>query len=344
MKECFYDLMSEPGQPRNSEGSFLSLKNEDILFVYTRYAGISWQDHASADLAGLLSSDGGKTWRYQGVIIRKGDADNIMSVSLLRLQSGRILMSFLQKSNTANSVHPECVPLRCFSLDEGKTWSKPERVTPRHEYFVVNNDRIIQLKSGRLLMPFAYHKFDGHGNSFPAWAGIFYSDDEGETWKEAEQKLVPPESIRSGFQEPGVIELRDGRVMMWMRNDSGYQYKAFSADAGLTWSEPVPALEFPSPCAPLSMKRQPDGSLVAVWNNHPVAAEWFRRTPLVMAESTDDGQTWKTPEVVGSDPARGYCYTAILFPGNAVLLGYCFGKNESDHCCLQDLRIHRIER
>lgn len=340
--ENTFDLMAQEGNPRNSEGSFVQLKNGNILFVYTRYDGQSYHDHAAASLHGYLSADGGLFWRDAGKIMDRGDADNIMSVSLLRLRNGRILLSFLEKRRTA-TAHPECVPLRCFSDDECETWSKPEPVTPRHEYFVVNNDRVVQLTSGRILMPRSLHRTGENGSFLPATAGVFYSDDQGATWSETPDEILPPEGMASGFQEPGVIELEPGRIMLWARNDSGHQYKTFSKDGGVHWEKAVPAPEFPSPCAPLSMKRRPDGALIAVWNNHPYKDEWFKRTPLVMAESYDNGQNWIVSKEIGSDPERGYCYTAILFADDAILLGYCFGKNVDGHCCLQDLRLQRLE-
>jgi hypothetical protein len=35
-------LAAKPGNPRNSEGSFVNLANGDILFAYSRYTG-SWR-------------------------------------------------------------------------------------------------------------------------------------------------------------------------------------------------------------------------------------------------------------------------------------------------------------
>ena len=41
-------LPPNPGNPRNSEGGFVTLRDGRILFVYTRYYGESWDDHAPA--------------------------------------------------------------------------------------------------------------------------------------------------------------------------------------------------------------------------------------------------------------------------------------------------------
>lgn len=45
-----------------------------------------------------------------------------------------------------------------LSRDEGKTWSKPKPTIPDPGYFVLNNDRAVQLKSGRVLLPVALHR------------------------------------------------------------------------------------------------------------------------------------------------------------------------------------------
>ena len=85
MKATAFDLPHGPDNPRNSEGSFLLTKDGRIRFIYTRYSGESHGDHASADLAEVISDDGGETWHDRGVVVSRGDAKNIMSVSLLRL-------------------------------------------------------------------------------------------------------------------------------------------------------------------------------------------------------------------------------------------------------------------
>ena len=72
--------------PRNSEGSFVSLKDGRILFVYSHYTAGSGGDHDPAHLAGRYSSDGGRTWTTEDrVIVENEGGMNVMSVSLLRL-------------------------------------------------------------------------------------------------------------------------------------------------------------------------------------------------------------------------------------------------------------------
>ena len=65
------------------------------------------------------------------------------------------------------------------------------------------------------------------------------------------------------------------------------------------------------------------------------------RTPLVMATSKDDGKTWTEPVVIEDDPDHGYCYVAIHFCQDFVLLAYCAG-GPADGICLARTVIRKI--
>ena len=96
--DCIYNLPHGEGNPRNSEGSFVKLNDGSIMFAYTRYRGNSWDDHATADIVAIKSADGGRTWSDYS-ILQPNRAANVMSVSLLRLQDGRIMFMFLEKTD-----------------------------------------------------------------------------------------------------------------------------------------------------------------------------------------------------------------------------------------------------
>ena len=59
------------------------------------------------------------------------------------------------------------------------------------------------------------------------------------------------------------------------------------------------------------------------------------------AISKDDGQTWSRGKLLESDPARGFCYTAIHPMDDAILLAYCCGGGKKS-AVLQDLCIRRV--
>ena len=216
-------------------------------------------------------------------------------------------------------------------------------------YLVVNNDRLVQLSSGRLIIPVAYHRLMKRGINLRSEALFFLSDDGGMNWRESRQNCYPPQILNSGFLEPGVVELRDGRVMAFFRTDGGAHYKAFSHDGGETWSTPERATEFPAPNSPLSIKRNPEtGELFAVWNDadprwgiEPLEKSW-QRTPLVIARSTDEGKSWRGHRVIEDAPDHGFCYTGMLFDGPYLFLTYCCGGG-ADSEVLKDSRIRRID-
>ena len=58
-----------------------------------------------------------------------------------------------------------------------------------------------------------------------------------------------------GLQEPGVVELNDGSIMMFMRTSVGHQCRSISRDCGKTWGPVEPVLEMISPVSPVSVKR-----------------------------------------------------------------------------------------
>lgn len=340
------------GNPRNSEGAFLELKDGQIIFVYSHFVGQSWHDDANAGIAISHSSDKGKTWSKSEIIIRPDEhnAKNIMSVSLLRMQNGDIGLFYLIRYGWLDMR----LNLR-RSSDEGKTWGEATCCIPRPGYFVTNNDRVIRLSSGRLIIPTGFHGM--RGESTTDWKSFdhrsivyfFCSDDDGYSWHEAKNFCALNYSnTQSGMQEPGVIELKNGVLWAWARTDLGRQYQMFSKDMGETWTLPEPSV-FTSPCSPLSMKRIPvNGYLIAVWNPVPkyqTQVTSFEggmgRTPLVLAVSRDEGTTWGNTILVEHDGNEGYSYVAIYFTEDSVLLAYCAGNSEDGHN-LTRIRVKRI--
>ncbi|MEC5129438.1 sialidase family protein [Verrucomicrobiales bacterium BCK34] len=315
-----------PGNARNSEGDFIQLKDGRILFVYTHFTG-GGSDHAAGHLAGRYSSDGGKTWTKDDVVVvPQSGGFNDMSVSLLRLQDGSIGLFYARKNSLL-----DCRPVMRISNDEAETWSDPiECITDEVGYYVLNNDRVIQLDSGRLIMAVALHNLEEWEE--PNWKGeamCYYSDDSGKTWKRNTTILTPekPDGSRFIAQEPGLVELKDGRVMMFIRSDAGAQLVSFSEDKGETWSEPVKS-SLQSPVSPATIERIPStGDLLVAWNNHDGIDESLKgkRTPFSLALSKDDGKTWTGFKTLEDDPNGWYCYTAMTFVGDHVLLGHCAG-------------------
>lgn len=355
------DLAPTPENQRNSEGAFIYLKNGDILFAYSRYSG-GIDDGCTADIYGIISKDDGETFGEPFEIIthEQMNADNIMSVSFLRMANDDIGMFFLAKRD-----QDQCICYLIRSADEGKTWSEAVLCSEPTGYICVNNDRVIRTESGKILVPAALYqpiiRYDDNGNKIfkgctTGDLHIYESDDDGYTWNTIVKDITIPISrgCTSGVQEPGLLETEKGKLWCFIRNFSSRQYECFSEDDGKTWDTPLPSC-FMSPASPLCSKKLSDGRIIAIWN--PIPAYFGRQTvfengmwtggrdPLVLAVSTDNGKTFGTPVVIDKDELderRGFCYTAIFeTKDNSILLGYCAGS-QADRGILCRTRIRKV--
>ncbi len=336
------NLPSSKGNPRNSEGDFAILKNGDILFIYTQYTGDSMLDHAPARLVSRVSKDKGKTWSTESIeVVANEGKQNVMSVSLLRLKDGSLALFYLRKNSNS-----DCRPVMRVSRDEGKTWGAPVQCVPDADvgYYVLNNNRATRLKSGRLVLPLAQHTF--RTNTQMDWAAklvCYYSDDEGATWtRGTDFATYDAAKKRITTQEPGLIELKDGRVLMYSRSVQGRQWFHYSSDGCVSWTNSV-AGSLWSPCSPATITRLKNGDLLAVWNDHENRsglAENSRqgmgiRVPLTLAISKDEGKTWINRRDLEGNAGGMYCYIAVCETDDDLLLGYISRG-------LRDLRVTRV--
>ncbi len=304
---------SGPGNARNSEGDIVELKDGRLLLAWSKFS--DRQDHASAVIAAKTSADGGRTWEEEYVLQENVGERNVMSVSFLRLDSGEILFFYAVK-NSHSDLH---FYVR-ISKDEAETWSDPVKVTSVDGYNVMNNDRAIQLSSGRLIAPVAHCKaIDKHYDEQKVIC--YLSDDKGQTWRRAKGEA----SIENAAaMEPGVVELKDGRVFMIIRTKLDRIYKSYSDDGGETWTTPEPT-ELVAPAAPASIARIPTTQdLLIIWNNNPEGydAGWKGRNPLTSAISKDEGESWIHVRNIENSPDCGFGYTSITFVDEQAYLTY----------------------
>ncbi len=337
------------GNPRNGEGTFIRLKNDAILFVYSKFSGNDWGDECAADIASYTSYDEGETWTDERIIFRHDDdSRNYMCPSLIRMNNGDIGLVFLRKARADESSVP------CFSRssDEGNTFSTPQRFSDDDTvYWVIENDHLLKLQNGRILLPANIHSEIENGEVKIIEHGlkcIFASDDDGLTWKEiAEKQDIPfADKSETGLQETALYQHESGRIRALSRTDLAFQFECFSDDNGKTWSEPSPNRFFSSPDSPLLMKKVGKFT-VAVFNPIPnyttrpnADGIVWGRTPLVCAVSEDDGMNFKEIYAIEDDPTNGYCYPAIIDGNDYFLVSY-YHSNNND-CPLTSCKIKKI--
>ena len=312
--------------PRYSEGSIIPLRDGSLLYATTEFVG-GGADHATATIVGRTSTDGGRNWGEQRLLQENIGKQNVMSVTLRRMPPGDdaapLGMYFLIK----NSQTDLDVALR-ISPDDGATFGEPLIITREPGYHIMNNDRVTQLSSGRLICPVSttediFKKGGGH-----LVCVCHYSDDGGRTWQQSKDSVDQP---GRGAMEPEVVELAGGKLLMIIRTQLGHIATSTSTDGGDHWSAPG-KLPLEAPESPATIRTIPaTGDLLLVWNKTYVAGAGHggKRTPLTAAISADEGKSWQHVRQLETSPDHGFAYTSILFHKDRVLLSYYVHDSKS---------------
>lgn len=320
-KELVLHIATGENNPRNSEGDFVILDNGTVLYTYTHFFGASPDDHASACLMSRSSDDGGNTWTVNDKLeVENEGGRNVISVTTRRLTDGRVVMFYLVTESSE-----DCRPFMRVRNTDG-SWGPRECLLTDPAYNIVNNDRVIQLSSGRLLVPVACHDYLGKSQydyNENAHTFCLISDDGGKSWRES-QYVEPTEGIV--YQEPGVCELSDGRILMNIRTNGGAQYFTYSEDGGQTWGKAFKSC-LDSPLSPTLIKRIPGSDeLLAVGNPLLDNSDWNERAAMTIERLSPDGSTIlsrKTLEHPERQVAPDWQYPAICFlDDNTALVAY----------------------
>ncbi len=324
------ELPPKKGNTRNCGGDFFFRKDGSIWMVYSYFTG-GGLDHDTAHLRARVSTNGGRTWSKDDVMVLPNDAGmNVTGASIMRLKDGSVALFYMHRN-----AEKDCRPALRISTDEGKTWGKPIMCTPDSDagYYCFNNSRVIRLKSGRIVVALAKHATLTSGFDWAAELVCYFSDDEGKTWRRSKDcfKTFDEKGNRVTTQEPGLIELKDGRVLMYARTYHGRQWFFYSSDGCDTWTRGEPGSLW-GPIGPASIERLKNGDLIAVWNDHEGRPDLARirvnaspcgnRVPLTLAISKDEGKTWINRRVLEGYHRGLFCYTAVKEMDGYLLLAY----------------------
>ncbi len=261
------------------------------------------------------STDGGKTW---GAI---GGANNMENV--VKLQSGKIV-----RANFSNLKYTASV-----SEDNGKTWRTAGVITERIPgYRTALNGAIFQAKNGRI-----WFTTDEAGSEDFGINGVFYSDDEGETWKESET-LMDTRNHGVNIQEIRIIDMpEEGRVRMYGRSWRGFIQYVESTDGGVTFDQNWHHSEFlAAMCTFCVMRDNSEEQTYYALFNYDGENAWSGRysnprNRLILAVSYDGCKTWEfAMDVInfGDFPQGVHRNHSMDIFGDKIHIGYTGEGNE----------------
>ncbi len=374
--ERFFKLnILEPAKPGHVEPLIMEGdRSGELWFVYSEI-------YKDRSIHFRASDDAGRTWQETWTA-RDSEGREILGfhISVLRLKSGRLGMVYSDTNKEYGHPGRESCGMVHYrvSEDRGRTWSDAVLLDRMHSCCCTGH--AVVLSSGRIAAPsfrWISPLVSGEAESWQvnaegvlsptfSYSFVHVSDDEGKTWKRSLSELfVSVNRAAWDLEEPTVVELRDGRLLMHLRAAQGRMYRSYSSDGGFSWTRPE-AVHIAAANAPSMIRRMPStGELLMVWNqaSRQEIVTSNCRIRLSCAISRDEGETWENfknleslddvtrvtpppgwettacqPYEVYSNlqprPAERYhrapgalkvCYPTIAFAGDEVAIAYDFG-------------------
>lgn len=207
------------------------------------------------------------------------------------------------------------------SDDNGATWSEAyELVKGDKGGRGPVKDKLIELSDGTWLA--------GASNEVNRWeVFVDRSEDKGKTWTASPYFKIDTLQIKGkGAIQPTLWESKPGIVHMLVRTTGGVIGRSDSQDNGKTWS-PIVKTDIPNPNSGIDLTRLSDGTLALMYN--PDAENWGSRTPLTIALSHDNGQTWPEQVDIDKGPKKSeFSYPAIISWGDSVAVTYTWNRQK----------------
>ena len=307
--------------------------------------------------------------------------------SITVLHSGDWLAAFNHSRRREPRMHPPTDPLfrtlLARSPDEGVSWEDPI-FAPDFDYYGTECPGIAQLNDGTVALtqfrfgwypiplarqrraagePISIHLPDR------GWTEHFGDDDWAQsmyTWARGYHGLyvhlshdgghlfdhttrIDTGNFRDGYTRTGIIELSDGRAAYVAQEHhpptNRYTYIVFSSDSGISWSPPSVVRDD----APRLRFGEPDIAEVAPGEILCVLRESSTTRHLFTCRSTDNGETWSSPE---ETPIFGHPGQLLVLRDGRLLCTYgsreapfgiraCLSEDGGRHWLLEDEIIVR---
>jgi predicted neuraminidase len=180
------------------------------------------------------------------------------------------------------------------SPNSGKNWSKEEQL-PAGIYGPIKNKPLVI--DGELLCGSSVE-------SYNRWGSYVERTKDCKTWSRSDPINLANDYY--GMIQPALVEIEKGKILLLARTlDKGFIAKSSSSDGGKTW-ETASLTDVKNPNSGIDAVALQDGRLLLVHN-----ASSTEKTPLVVAISDDEGESWK--DVLTLEKGEGeFSYPAVI--------------------------------
>ena len=301
-----------------------------LLAVYDmrRQRGKDLQE--DIDIGLLRSTDGGQTWGTQQVIMDmgtfRGMPQEVNGCSdpgiIVDPETGEIFVFAVWMNGRAGThqwnsggsepgheIGKSAQFMMTRSLDDGRTWSKPENMTrkwkdPRWILYAPSPQQGIALRDGTLVMP-----TQGRNEADRHFSNLLISKDHGKSW-------TVSAAASYDNTECQAVQLADDSLMLNCRTESPTKFRtiAVTRDLGRTWTpHATNRMGIIEPNCNGSLYRfdyREDGkskSVLLFANPHSQKS----RTNQSIQVSFDEGKTWPAKHRLLLDEGRGKGYPSL---------------------------------
>jgi predicted neuraminidase len=210
------------------------------------------------------------------------------------------------------------------STDQGRTWSKPQRL-PEGFLGPIKN-KPVQLNDGSLLCP--------SSTEHAGWrVHLESTPDLGKTWRQ-----IGPinDGKEFGAIQPAILTYPFGRMQLLCRSRQQRITESWSEDGGKTWS-PMKATALPNPSSGIDAVSLKDGRALLVYNHTERG-----RSPLNVAVSSD-GKIWKAALVLETQPGE-YSYPAVIQTADGLVhVTYTWKRERIKHVVIDPKKLLLID-
>lgn len=305
--EAFIPIMYEPD---SHAANLLALDNGDLLCVWFSGSG-----EGNPDTNVLMSRLPAGQDRWTAPVELANDLERSeQNPVLFQAPGGKLWL--LHTSGEPHNQRSARVVCR-VSQDHGHSWSPPAILFEGPGLFL--RHPIVVLGNGDWLLPAYYCRSGGH------YSVVQITSDQGQTWQEYEV----PQSLHR--VQMNIVQLKGGKLLAMFRSRHADRiYTSTSGDGGRTWTSPERS-GLPNNNSSFQLTQLRNGHLALVYNNATLERDQFRwvksgdefrkkavRTPLTLAVSEDEGQTWPYVKNVQSadleyrERETGYSYPSIV--------------------------------
>jgi hypothetical protein len=232
------------------------LDDKEFICLYGRGSAMAGADRVVAQ---LRSTDGGKTWKEEGVVRDPSkDEKEFMYYhgAVTKLKNGRLIavLTRFDRSDPGELMwdpetgfgYPQSEIVILWSDNKGQDWSEP-KIVPFPEGMLGNHGGpVIELDNGNLMLGWEQWKHSTDPLPFPEQKSlVFISEDGGNNWG---YPVIVADGTKKkiGYFDARFTRMGSGQLLalFWtfdIKADKAMAvHRSVSRDSGETWSDPEP--------------------------------------------------------------------------------------------------------